>query len=127
MSTDKLKVKHFLSEPITVRFDTDPLHPKSPPCPNEFTWRETPYRISRCLAEWSDFTRRGKFARNMQPQHAAVASKRGSWGVGRFFFDVETTKQQRFRLYYDRAPKDAEDRDGHWVLLAELEENTPKG
>jgi hypothetical protein len=127
MSTDKLKVKHFLSEPITVRFDTEPLHPKSPPCPNEFTWRETAYRINRCLAEWSDFTRRGKFARNMQPQHAAVASKRGSWGVGRFFFDVETTGLKRFRLYYDRAPKDAEDRYGHWVLLAELEENKLKG
>lgn len=127
MSTDKLKVKHFLSEPITVRFDTAPLYPKSPPCPNEFSWRETTYRIGRCLAKWSDFTRRGRSARNMQPQHAVVASKRGSWGVGRFFFDIETTEQQRFRLYYDRAPKDAEDRDGHWVLLAELEENNPKG
>ena len=127
MSIDKLNVNHFLSEQITIRFDSEPLHPKSPPCPNEFTWRETTYRIIRCLAEWSDFTRRGRSARNMQPQHAAIASDRGSWGVGRFYFDVETENQQRFRLYYDRAPKDAEDRGGHWIILAELEQNNPEG
>jgi hypothetical protein len=59
-------------------------------------------------------------ARNMQPQHAASASKHGSWGVGRFYFDVETEDGGLYRLYYDRAPKDATDRYGHWVLLAEL-------
>jgi hypothetical protein len=120
MTSEKLQVKHFISEPITIQFDTAPLHPKSPPCPNGFTWRERNYRIARCLAEWKDFRRRGRMARNMQPQHAAVAAGRGSWGVGRFFFDVETEGQGLFRLYYDRAPKDAGDREGHWVLLAAL-------
>lgn len=56
----------------------------------------------------------------MQPQHAASASKHGSWGVGRFYFDVETKDGDFYRLYYDRAPKDATDRQGHWILLAEL-------
>jgi len=59
-------------------------------------------------------------ARNMQPQHAEAASQHGSWGVGRFYFEVKTDTCQYFRLYYDRAPKDALDRDGHWVLLAEI-------
>ena len=120
MTFDKLQVKHFISEPITIQFDSAPLHPKSPPCPNSFTWRERAYRIDRCLTEWKDFRRRGRMARNMQPQHAALAAGRGSWGVGRFFFDVETEDRELFRIYYDRAPKDAGDREGHWVLLAEL-------
>ena len=58
----------------------------------------------------------------MQPQHAAIASERGSWGVGKFFFDVQTENDRFFRLYYDRAPKDASDREGIWILLAELHE-----
>jgi hypothetical protein len=56
----------------------------------------------------------------MQPQHAEAASQHGSWGVGRFFFEVKTNTGQYFRIYYDRAPKDALDREGHWVLLAEI-------
>jgi len=56
----------------------------------------------------------------MQPQHAEVAEKRGSWGVGRFYFDVQTQDARYFRLYYDRAPKNALNGLGEWVLLAEL-------
>ena len=58
----------------------------------------------------------------MQPQHAQIASSRGSWGVGKFYFDVQTEEGQFFRLYYDRSPKNAFDRKGHWILLAELTE-----
>ena len=50
-----------------------------------------------------DFTRRGRFARNMQPAHAAVAAQRGSLNVGRFFFRVRVDTGQLFDLYYDRA------------------------
>ena len=59
-------------------------------------------------------------ARNMQPQHAQVAGRHGSWGVGRYYFDVRTHTDRCFRLYYDRAPADTTDRTGTWVLLAEL-------
>ncbi|MCB2202945.1 hypothetical protein KQH56_02955 [bacterium] len=120
MKTDKLQVKHFIAEEIYVHFHIAPLHPKSPPCPHAFTWHGERFEVVRCLSEWKDFDRRGRMARNMQPQHAAVAAKRGSWGVGRFYFEVETKNGSCYRLYYDRAPKDAEDRDGHWILLAEL-------
>ncbi len=90
MLAKKRKIRHFISEPISIHFDTPPLHPKSPPCPNSFTWQDRDFRVIKCLAEWHDFSRRGRMARNMQPQHATSASKHGSWGVGRFYFDVET-------------------------------------
>ncbi len=61
-------------------------------------------------------------AQNMQPQHARRAEKLGSWGVGRFYFEIQTIQNRFFRIYYDRAPEDASDRHGHWFLLAELEE-----
>jgi hypothetical protein len=68
-------------------------------------WRGQTYRIVEKLAEWYDYTRRGRFARNTrsEPQHAAVASQRGSWGVGRYYFRVRTESGQIFELDYDRA------------------------
>jgi len=120
MGSSKLKLKHFHSEPIEVIFNAPPAWKKTPPCPNAFIWQGISYEVKRSLKEWKDFGRRGKMARNMQPQHAEAASQHGSWGVGKFFFTVETTSGQFFRLYYNRAPKDAHDRDGHWILMAEL-------
>ena len=121
MATHQFSLKRFISESITVDFLSQPPHSKSPPCPNSFCWNGLDYHIIRCLHEWQDFSRHGRMARNMQPQHAELASKKGSWGVGRFYFDVQTDENQHFRLYYDRVPKDALDRHGHWILLAELE------
>jgi hypothetical protein len=111
---------HFVDVEIEVHFTAPPAREKTPPCPDGFTWEGKPYVVREKLAEWSDFTRRGRMARNMQPQHAAVASGRGSLGVGRFFFRVRTDSGQVFDLYYDRAIKDAGDRKGHWFLYREL-------
>ena len=121
MESKSFVVKHFISEPISVSFKSPPLHSKKPPCPDRFTWRGDTFTVKSCETEWKDFSRRGRMAQNMQPQHALTASKRGSWGVGRFYFEVQTHSGQFFRLYYDRAPKDALDRAGEWFLLAELE------
>lgn len=120
MAIEQHSVKKFISEPVQVHFSTPPAQSKKPHCPDRFTWRDEEWDITACLAEWTDFTRRGRMAKNMQPQHAQVASRRGSWGVGRFYFDVHTRNERCFRLYYDRAPADAADRTGEWVLLAEL-------
>ncbi len=120
MANKKTKPINFIAEPITVQFSSPPAHMKSPPCPDGFVWRDQELSIIACLSEWKDYSRRGRMAKNMQPQNARVASKRGSWGVGRFYFDVQTLNQRCFRLYYDRAPLDAADRMGHWVLLAEI-------
>jgi hypothetical protein len=120
MDAKKTKIQDFISEPIEVAFLTPPNYSKKPSCPNQFTHGGEVFRIIECTAEWQDFTRRGRMARNMQIQHAQAASKHGSWGVGRFYFDVKTENGRLFRLYYDRSPKDAFDRSGEWTLLAEL-------
>jgi hypothetical protein len=59
-------------------------------------------------------------AQNMTAAHLAVASSRGSWGVGRFTFCVRTEDDRIFELYYDRAPKSVDDRKGSWMLYREL-------
>ena len=123
MTYPEPSLEHFISEPITVEFKALPQHAKSPSCPDGFTWRGQQFSVTGCIREWHDFRRKGRMARNMQPQHAEAASQHGSWGVGRFYFEVRTDSGQCFRLYYDRAPKDALDREGHWVLLAEISEN----
>jgi len=115
-----LKPLRFIGEPIQVQFDRPPLLEKKPGCPDQFTWRGETYRISETLNEWRDYGRRGRMARNMQPEHAAVAERRGSWGVGRFYFRVRTGTDQVFDLYYDRSPKSADDRKGAWFLYREV-------
>jgi len=117
-----LQPHHFIGEPIEVHFSKPPALEKSPTAPDAFTWRGQCYQVLQVLGEWVDFRRRGRMARNMQPQHAAVASRRGSWGVGEFHFQVRTETGQLFELYYDRAPKDADHRKGEWFLFQELEE-----
>jgi len=113
---------HFYDELISVHFDIPPVREKTPPCPQAFTWNETHYKVAELLAEWSDFTRRGRMARNMRPTHAATAAGRGSLGVGRFYFRVQVVDGRIFDIYYDRAPQDADRRKGQWFIYRELEE-----
>ena len=112
---------HFIDEQIEVIFNVPPMLEKSPTCPNGFIWNEKTYLVTESLSEWSDFTRKGKMARNMQPTHAAVASTRGSLNVGRFYFRVKVDSDQIFDIYYDRAMKSVDDRKGQWVVYSELE------
>lgn len=113
---------YFIGEPIEAVFDEPPALEKKPGCPNGFVWRGETYRVAELLAEWFDYTRRGRAARNMQPQHAAAAEKHGSWGVGRYYFRVRNADGRIFELYYDRAPKDSDRRKGAWFLVSELKE-----
>lgn len=110
----------FIEEPIQVFFDQQPLMEKKPPCPSGFVWREVTYRILSMLAEWHDFTRRGRYSRNMQPAHAASAARKGSWGVGVFYFRVRVEDGRVFDLYYDRSPKDVDSRKGAWFIYREM-------
>ena len=112
---------HFIGEPITVGFGKLPMTVKSPPCPDWFTWREQTYTVVEMLSAWRDFRRRGRMARNMRPSSMAKARRRGSWGVGRFYFRVRTESGRVFDLYYDRAPSSAGDRMGSWTLYRELD------
>jgi hypothetical protein len=117
-----LKPVRFISEPVTVRHNTPPLYEKSPTAPDAFTWRELEFTVVELLQEWVDYQRRGRMKRNMQPQHAAAASRRGSWGVGLFYFRVRTQQDRVFDIYYDRAPKGSDQRKGQWFLHQELAE-----
>jgi len=124
---------HFYDVPVDVIYDKPPTYEKTPNCPNGFIWEDKTYRIVELLSEWNDFTRRGKYARNMRPAHAAVASNRGSLNVGRFYFRVravlpsgptaERSNGQIFDLYYDRAMKSVDERKGQWFVYRELAVN----
>jgi hypothetical protein len=113
----------FFGEPIEAGFDRQPGLQKKPGCPDFFKWRGETVRVSAVLAEWHDYRRRGRMARNMQPAHAAAAERRGSWGVGRDFYRVRTAAGRIFDLYYDRAPQGAGRGKGRWVLFSELVED----
>jgi hypothetical protein len=113
---------HFFDERIEVIFNVPPVLEKSPTCPNAFIWDEKTYYVLESLSEWSDFTRRGKMARNMRPAHAETASTRGSLNVGRFYFRVKVDSGQTFDIYYDRAMKSIDDRKGEWFVYRELEQ-----
>jgi hypothetical protein len=111
---------HFFDQPIEPVFDQPPAREKTPDCPDGFVWERQTHRVTELLAAWSDFTRRGRSARNMRPEHAAVAAGRGSLGVGRFYFRVRVDSGRIFDIYYDRAPKDADRRKGSWFVYREL-------
>lgn len=112
---------HFFDEPIKVLFNEPPVREKAPHCPNGFIWNGQTYRVHTALSEWTDFTRRGRMAKNMRPAHAAAASVHGSLNVGRYYFRVEVNTGQVFDIYYDRAMKSVDDRKGQWLIYRELE------
>ena len=111
---------HFIGEEIQAHFNIPPVRQKTPPCPDGFIWQAHTYHVIAKISEWQDFTRRGRMARNMRPAHAAIATKRGSLGVGRFYFRVQVDTGQVFDLYYDREINDVDDRLGHWFLYREM-------
>ena len=116
------KAIRFVSEQINVSFGARKGLQKRPVCPESFLWRGASHVIVELMAEWHDYSRKGKMAHNMRPSHLASAEQRGSWGVGRHYFRVRTADRRIFDIYYDRAPKDAVDRKGGWWVLRELAE-----
>ncbi len=116
-----IKPIRFIDEPVSVSYKQEPLLEKKPGCPDEFIWHGEVYKVMEMLQEWHDYSRRGRAARNMQPQHAEIAMVKGSWGVGRDYYRVQTDRGKMFTLYYDRAPKDALTKSSGWFLLEELE------
>lgn len=112
---------HFIGEEIEAQFEKAPTLSKKPGPPDRFVWRDTTYRIELVLSSWTDYQRRGRMAKNMKVENLKKASLRGSWGVGRFYFRVQTEGNRVFDLYYDRAPSTVQDRAGHWFLWREME------
>ncbi|MBE0409344.1 MAG: hypothetical protein IBX69_06395 [Anaerolineales bacterium] len=110
----------FIEEPIEVSFNKSPLLEKIPGCPDEFLWHDKTFQIIETLSEWHDYSRKGHMVHNMTLGHAAVAKRRGSWGVGKDYYRVLTEGGRIFELYFDRAPKGAANRKGGWFLYREL-------
>jgi hypothetical protein len=110
----------FIGEPVEVYFHKRPALEKIPGPPDGFIWRDETYSVIELLTEWHDYRRRGRMARNMRPEHAATAARRGSWGVGQDYYRVLTDKNRVFDIYFDRAPKSVDDRKGGWFLDKEL-------
>ncbi len=111
----------FIGEEIQVQFDSASFPLKKPNPPDHFTWGQKELRVAVVLSAWTEYERKGRFTRNMAPHNLRVAKKRGSWGVGRFYFRVEVQDGRVFDLYYDRAPDDSSDRLGHWFLWREMQ------
>jgi len=111
----------FIDEEVTVDFLQPPMLEKRPEAPAAFVWRGQRLRVAEVISTWFDFERTGRQARNMAPAHHEAARRRGSWGVGRYFFRVRTEDGRAFDLYFDRAPEKAGDRKGHWYLFRELQ------
>jgi hypothetical protein len=125
MTADSWTPLQFIDEEVTVQHGRASMLEKKPEAPESFAWRGTTHAVAEVLSTWVDYERRGREARNMAPPHADVAVRRGSWGVGRFYFRVRTSEGRAFDLYYDRAPGKAGDRKGHWFLYRELRESAP--
>jgi hypothetical protein len=117
-----LKPIHFISETIEVVFEKPPLLEKTPGCPDGFIWGGGTFKIVELLREWRDFTRRGRMAHSMRPANLRKAARRGSVGVGRFYFRVRVADGRIFDLYYDRTVLSADQRKGTWILQQELGE-----
>ena len=115
-----LKPHKFIGEPIEVVFSTPPAMQKKPGPPQGFKWRENTFSIVEVLSEWHDYQRRGRMARNMRSEHADRASRIGSWGVGRDYYRIRTSSGKFFDIYFDRAPKNVDQRKGQWYLDREL-------
>ena len=111
----------FIGEEIQVHFKSIRFPLKKPDAPDRFSWGDREITIVRVISVWREYDRKGRLARNMRPHNLRKAVKRGSWGVGRYYFRVEDTQGCIFDLYYDRAPDDSSDRLGHWFLWREMQ------
>jgi hypothetical protein len=118
--------RRFIGEPIQVELYGQPLLTKKAGCPAAFHWRGDIFAVTETVSEWHDYSRRGRMALNMTPEHAQAASRRGSRGVGRDFFTVRTDRGRTFILYYDRAPKSSSKKEGGWFLFEEVLETERK-
>ncbi len=112
--------ERFIGAPIEVGFIKEPLFEKKPIPPDYFKLGGENFRVTQMLQTWFDFGRSGRMGMNMRPENLRKAERRGSWGVGRFYFRVEVEDGRIFDLYYDRAPKDVSDRKGSWFLWREM-------
>ena len=117
---DDHKPIKFISETVEVIYASPPLLKKKPNCPDGFIWDGVIFNVNELLSEWKDFSRRGRMAHSMRPANLRKAARRGSVGVGRFYFRIRVEDGRVFDLYYDRAVTNSDQRKGSWILHQEL-------
>ena len=110
-------MKHFVDEQIQVELLQGTILEKKPRCPEKFFWADQCIVVKNIKSAWQDFSRKGTAAKNMKEEHALRAAKKGSWGVGRYYFEVEGDDNCIYTIYYDRAPENMKDRKGKWILF----------
>ncbi len=113
-------MSEIYSEPIEALFDHPPAIEKRPRCPNSIIWDGRTYRIIAMRLEWHDYLPRGKTLARQLREHGsywvtAAEQRRGSWGVGRDYYRVQTESGETFDIYYDRKPTGPEVKGG-WYL-----------
>ena len=111
-------MRQFISEKIEVEFDKEFVLEKKPPCPISYKWRGEIFSVNELISSWSDYERKGTKAKNMRITHLVRARKKGSWGVGRFYFKVKNEFGKIVVIYYDRSPKNVFDKKGRWILFS---------
>ena len=111
----------FIGEEIKVHFEETRLPLKKPVAPDHLCWEGETLGVVKVHSAWREYERKGRMARNMGAHNLRTAQKRGSWGVGRFYFRIEVEDGRVFDIYYDRAPDDAGDRLGHWFIWREMQ------
>ena len=114
-------MKRFIDEQIEVELHKGSFLEKKPQCPKRFYWREKCFEILELRSAWQEFSRKGNSSKNMREEHLKRAIKKGSWGVGRYYFAVLGTDHCVYTIYYDRAPMNSHDRKGKWILLTREE------
>ncbi len=111
------------SEPISVKFRDEPLVEKKPGAPDAFIWRGKTYTIISVEREWHNYEIRGKMEKFYGQRRGNAPEmgprKRGSWGIGKDYYQVKTDSGEIFVIYYDRQP--AKSNKGQWVLLQKVE------
>ena len=110
-------MKKFVGEEIEVVFKNEFIFEKKPPCPISYKWQGVEFGVRELISSWFDYRRKGKKARNLRLTHLERASKKGSWGSGRFYFKVKDEIGRIVVIYYDRSPKDVLDKKGIWILF----------
>ena len=122
MSDKSQETNHtiFIGEEINVGFDTSFELAKKPNCPQRFFWRDKEFLVTKLTSEWKDFSRKGRFSKNMRSAHAIRASIKGSMGVGKFYFRVETDGNRTFDIYFDRSSIDHSRGKSGWFLFREV-------
>ncbi|HMK08876.1 MAG TPA: DUF6504 family protein [Anaerolineales bacterium] len=123
--TDSWRPVRFIGTEVQVTHLQPPALAKKPAAPDAFTWAGRTFRVSETISMWTRYERRGRMADNLAPAHLETAARRGSWGVGRFYFRVRTDSGDVYDLYYDREPEAAGDRAGHWYLWREVRPASP--